>query len=123
MAGKGSTQTARAREMRGVLRRWAASGLTQREFAEREGIALSTLTWWRFVLRDDAVVSSPPRRSPARESRASTPRFIEVQVSPSSPVVAPALEVVLRGGQVVRVVAGFDAATLRAIVAALESPC
>jgi hypothetical protein len=37
---------------------------------------------------------------------------------------APAVEVVLRGGRVVRVAAGFAAKTLREVVAALEDlPC
>jgi len=37
--------------MRRVLARWQRSGLTLREFAEKRGIPLSTLTWWRVFRR------------------------------------------------------------------------
>lgn len=37
----------RAAEMRRVLSRWEGSGLTQREFAEREGVPYTTLLYWR----------------------------------------------------------------------------
>jgi hypothetical protein len=37
--------------MRRVLERWQRSGLTLREFGEKHGIALSTLSWWRRVFR------------------------------------------------------------------------
>jgi hypothetical protein len=40
-----------------------------------------------------------------------------------TPAQAAPLEIVVRTGQVIRVPAQFDAARLRAVVAALESPC
>ena len=58
MGSLGSTTSVRARQMRRVLARWQRSGLTLREFGERHGIPLSTLTWWRRVFRragEDAV--------------------------------------------------------------------
>jgi hypothetical protein len=49
--------------------------------------------------------------------------FVPVRLVEDSPP-AGAVEVVLRGGRVVRVAAGFAAETLRAVVAALEErPC
>ena len=36
-----------------VLTRWQRSGLTLREFGQRRGIPLSTLTWWRQAFRRD----------------------------------------------------------------------
>ena len=45
MGSMGSTTSMRASEMRRVLARWQRSGLTLREFGEKRGITLSTLTW------------------------------------------------------------------------------
>ena len=39
-------RTARKPEASGVLAQFHASGLNQREFAEQEGVPLSTLTYW-----------------------------------------------------------------------------
>ncbi len=36
----------RKQEVRGILAQFHASGLSQREFAEQEGVSLSTLTYW-----------------------------------------------------------------------------
>ena len=44
MAGK--KNSGRPERRRGVLAQYHASGLTQTEFAKREGVALSTLTYW-----------------------------------------------------------------------------
>src|ERR1700730_10731529 len=51
MGRMGSTTSVRARQMRRVLAGWQRSGLTLREFGEKRGIPLSTLTWWRRVFR------------------------------------------------------------------------
>ena len=126
MARLGSTTTKRAREMRGVLDRWARSGLTQREFGDREGIAASTIAWWGHVFRH---VGKPTNRSPKDQRRrlrrrhGAAPAFIEVKLEAVTPAQTAPLEIVVRSGQVIRVPPQFDAASLRAVVAALESPC
>lgn len=51
MAGK---KRSSKRERGGILSQYRASGLTQREFAEREGVAISTLSYW---LRRERVES------------------------------------------------------------------
>ncbi len=51
MGSLGSTTSVRARQMRRVLAGWQRSGLTLREFGEKRGIPLSTLSWWRRVFR------------------------------------------------------------------------
>jgi|MudIll2142460700_1097286.scaffolds.fasta_scaffold29883_4 transposase-like protein len=116
MARLGSTSSARARQMRRVLARWERSGLALSEFARRQGIAPSTLGWWRYVFRHAGRRGTP---SPPR-ARA---RFVEVKRD-EAPSASPAvLEVVLRTGQVLRVPADFDVARLRAVVTALEGAC
>jgi len=107
--------TPRAREMRGVLRQWERSGLTQREFAARRGMPVSTLVWWRRVL---GWKPDSGRRSPGPRGA----KFVELKLASPAPLAAP-LEVVLPGGALVRVPSGFDAAALRAVVAALEPRC
>jgi hypothetical protein len=51
MGRMGSMTSVRARQMRRMLARWQRSGLTLREFAEKCGIPLSTLSWWWRVFR------------------------------------------------------------------------
>ena len=126
MARLGSTTSKRAREMRGVLARWKRSGLTQREFAAREGIAVSTITWWAHVFRHAGKPTNGcaqrKRRRP-RTRQPGMPAFIEVKTSATSPPHTSPLEIVVRTGQVIRVPSQFDAVGLRAVIAALESPC
>lgn len=126
MARLGSTKTVRAREMRRVLGRWARSGLTQREFAQREGMRPSTIAWWRHVFRHTGEQKAPARgrrRRPTRTRQAAAAAFVEVKMDSMSLPRAATLEIVVRSGQVIRVPREFDAASLRAVVAALESPC
>lgn len=100
------------------LARWQRSGLTGRDFCRREHLSEpSFYSWKRIIAQRDREAATPQslrkRRRPTVTS-ASTP-FVPVRVIPDA-----VLEVVLRCGQTVRVAAGFDAAHLRAVVAALE---
>lgn len=115
MARLGSTTSVRAREMRGVLARWERSGLTLSEFARRNGMAASTLGWWRHVFQKREQAKLGGRRARAR--------FIEIKPERPALVTPAVLEVVLRSGQVVRVPPGFDVARLREVVLALDAPC
>jgi hypothetical protein len=90
---------------------WQASGLSVRAFCARYGLAQPSFYAWRRELQ---------RRDAER------PAFIPVcVVADDVPVGGTGVEVVLRGGRTVRVGPGFDAATLRQVVAALEEarPC
>jgi hypothetical protein len=75
------------------------------EFAARKGWNASTLQWWGSTLRREL--------KPAR-------MFIDVTPLMATPS-AVCIEIVVRDAVRVRVSAGFDAALLRAIVAALET--
>jgi transposase len=86
------------------VRRWRRSGLTAREFAEREGYNARTLSWWASALRDET--SGPAK-------------FIDVTAAVASAL--PPLDFVVRETVVIRVRPGFDAALLRDVVAALEA--
>jgi hypothetical protein len=73
--------------------------------------------FWRRTItrRDQSVASVRPSQH--------APTFVPVRVTPTPTAAAAApLELVLGPGRVVRVSPGFDAATLHALLAALEEP-
>ena len=84
---------------------FAASGLTRREFCEQNRVAISTLN--RYISR----YSGPPR--------AGAPEFVRVEVAEPESTRA-GVSVVLACGRRLQLDRGFDAATLRAAVSALE---
>ena len=92
------------------ISQWRASGLSVRAFCARHGLASASFYAWRRVLE---------RRA------AEQPAFVPVQVvADTMPAQTSALEVVLADGRTVRVAPGFDAATLRRLLAVLDGrPC
>jgi hypothetical protein len=89
---------------------WRASGLSVRAFCGHRGLATPSFYHWRRVLE---------RRAAEKAA------FVPVQVvADPVPAQTSALEVVLTDGRTVRVAPGFDAATLRQLLAVLEGrPC
>src|SRR6516162_9999072 len=98
------------RQWRRRIDQWRASGLSVRAFCALHGLANASFYAWRRVLE---------RRA------AEQPAFVPVQVvADTMPAQTSALEVVLADGRTVRVAPGFDAATLRQLLAVLEGrPC
>ena len=89
---------------------YEASGLSQAEFCQQRDLPLKTLG--RYLTRY--------RRQPAQGNEAHKPqRFVAVEVAGSRGG-GSELAVVLPGGRRIEVKAGFDAGTLRQLVAALE---
>ena len=84
-----------------------ASGLSQREFCEQRGVPLKTLV--RYVARY--------RREQSRGRQ--KPRWVAVEVAAKRGEAAE-LSIVLAGERRIEVKRGFDAETLRRLVAALE---
>ena len=104
------------------VERWVDSGLTAKEFAAEIGVNANTLAHWRWRLN----TRTAPRPRAAARTSAPAPAFVEVVgaaglVGVPEPAAAPPLELVLRGGLVVRVPASFDAAALTRLVATLEA--
>jgi transposase len=98
------------RQWRRWIGEWQASGLSGRAFCQRRGLTVASFYAWRRVLQ---------RRAAEKAA------FVPVQVvADAVPTQASALEVVLADGRTVRVAPGFDAATLRQLLAVLEGwPC
>jgi hypothetical protein len=99
------------RQWRQWFSAWRASGQAVREFCDRRGLNERAFYAWR-------------RRLVQRDAEAT--HFVPVQVvaESMSTTVSP-LEVVSRNGRSVRVGPGFDAPTLRQLLAVLEErqPC
>jgi hypothetical protein len=106
--------------MRRVLARWPRSGLTLREFGQQRRIPLSTLTWWRQVFRRAGEqVNAASKNVPASDAVV----FTEVPRPAAVPTTPPVLEIVLRGGHVLRVPAGADTDTLQRVLQVLQAAC
>ena len=117
MGRLGSTTSVRARQMRRVLAGWQRSGLTLREFGEKRGIPLSTLSWWRRVFRR---AGNEEENGTAAENAVV---FTEVPPPANVPGTSSVLEIVLPSGPLVRVPAGADTATLQRVLQALQTAC
>ncbi len=96
---------------RTTLRRWRGSGLSVRAYCEQHELAEPTFYAWRRSIQ---------------EQDAAAVRFVPVQVVPEPRSQAPAddsagaLELVVVGGRRLRIGPGFDAPTLRRLLALLE---
>jgi len=100
----------KARQWQRWIDQWRTSGLSVRTFCARHGLTTANFYNWRRVLKRRAAEHAV---------------FAPVQVVPDTVLThISALEVVLTDGRVVRVTPGFDAATLRQLLAVLEGqPC
>jgi transposase len=123
---KGRRDPIKERRWRGHLAAWRRSGQSVRAYCAAQGLSEPSFYSWRRVL------TRPERRRGKTAAGDGTPStagftqpslFVPVRlVEDTTP--AAAIEVVLRGGRVLRVAAGFVAQTLREVVAALEDlPC
>jgi hypothetical protein len=99
------------RQWRRRIALWQTSGLSVSAFCARHGLATASFYAWRSTLqRRDAPQAA----------------FVPVQLlADAAPPPTRPLEVVLADGRVVRVAPGFDAVTLRQLLAVLreDPPC
>ena len=104
---------AKERFWRQHLASWRRCGSGVRAYCRTEGLPEASFYAWRRVLTK--------RRQPAgtRPSQPGTAAFVPVRLI-EEPSADATLEIVLRGGRVVRVRPGFHAETLRKVVSVLE---
>jgi hypothetical protein len=98
---------------RRMLQRWRQSGLSVRDFCARHALAQPNFyAWRRTLVQRDAEVQFVPVRL-AAEATATTTNG------------GAALELLLDGRRLLRIGPGFDAATLKRLLALLEEdrPC
>ena len=116
---------------RQMFARWTASGLSIAAFCKDAGLNPQSFYRWRRVLRRRISRFGQQWRPQAGDAAnekvptaitSSLPLFVPLAVENTT---APAmLEVVVRGGLVIRVPEGFDAPTLAQVLAVLEGrPC
>ncbi len=105
-------------EQRGKLLDLVASGRSVREAAARFGIATSTASYW---VRRAAEKAKQAREQDAK-LRAEPITFLQLMSKAEAEAAVASLDLRV-GGATIRVTPGFDAALLRAVVAALrEAP-
>ncbi len=100
-------------DARAVLASLAASGLSVRAFAHREGFDVQRLYRWRRELGDERRATMPP--SPVSRP-ASAPELIEIRGGRAE----AALEIVLPSGIIVRVAGATAPSTVAELISALE---
>jgi hypothetical protein len=94
------------------------SGLSAKEFAAELGINAGSLQVWRYKLKRG---ETPARRPvPKGASQAILSSLVEVR-APVGAGVDQRFEIELTNGRRVRVSAGFDVASLRALLAVMEA--
>ena len=123
MAERGKRDGGKERFWRRTFRQMRRSGLSVRAFCAEHGLAEASFYAWRRIIawRDREGSRVPDGHSDAAVDDA--PVFVPLRVIDVSTQVA--FEVVLERGRVVRVLRGFDADTLRQLLAVLEEdrPC
>lgn len=108
---------------RGLLAELDASGLSQREFADKRGVPAGTLSFWKHEMkRRDAAAKARKIKK-----KSSKPKFVPVSVveaaKPAEAAVkaAEGYEIVLGPDRVLRLPAVFDEGRVAALVRAVAS--
>jgi hypothetical protein len=134
MARRSERDRGKERYWRRLLRQWQRSGQGVRAFCWVHGLSEASFYAWRRTIQErDRQAQPRSRRGPRQASDPvqgtavhgfqgdGLPTFVPVTIAAA----ASPLEVMLCDGRVVRVPAGFDAATLRQLLAVLAEvpPC
>lgn len=93
-----------------VAEQFEHSGLTQKQFAQQQGLLLSTVQSWIYRRRRQAAASPPPVR------------LLPVEVTAPAVSRAVQVEVLTTSGVRVSFAMGTDVAYVARLVAALERP-
>lgn len=96
------------------VERWQDSGLTAKEFAAELDVTASALTYWKLKLRRERVAGGAHHTQSATVPPA---KFLQLVSTTTHADAGLPLELVLRGGVIVRVPRGFDEPTLTRILA------
>jgi len=101
------------------VERWQDSGLTAKEFAAELDVSPSSLAYWKLKLRRERGTGGKVEAHGAQPSVAAAPKFLQLLPTTTDADVGAPLELVLRGGVVVRVPRGFDEPTLARLISVI----
>jgi hypothetical protein len=124
MSRRGECNREKERFWRSMLRQWRRSGLSIRDFCADHHLAQPTFYAWRRTIAQFDEQARRPRHTDHGQ-----PDFVPLRLADANTLdtLAPTtpLEVLVAGQRVVRVPVGFDAVTLRQLLAVLEEtpPC
>lgn len=102
-----ATTAAEAARRRRLIRAQERSGLTQEEFCRRQDVSLHAFRVWKY------------RGEGPRGRSSAGPRLVPVRLLGGTDA---RIEMSVASGRTVRVGPGFDEATLRRVIAVLETP-
>ena len=105
----------RRQQMLDLARRWQTSGASARAFAQEQGVTPWTLYYWR-----ERLTSEQRPRGGRRRERV---RLAPVHIVEGPGVIGGDLEILLCGGDRVRVPAAVSADTLRRVIDVLRAGC
>jgi hypothetical protein len=103
---------------RPVIEAWRRSGQEIATFCRERHVPISSLKYWKRELAHRE--QQRQARRAAAEAQKNAISFLPVQVLEPAAGAVGAVEVVLRGGRVLRIGANFDPAILKKVVATLE---
>jgi hypothetical protein len=107
------------------VQRWQRSRLSVRDYCARYRLSEPSFYFWRRSLAERGLLTPVGTNPAQRDTDAvpATPLFVAATLADAAAAPQP-LEVVFPDGLTVRVAAGFDAATLRHLLALLrEQAC
>ncbi|MBM4268122.1 MAG: IS66 family insertion sequence element accessory protein TnpB [Deltaproteobacteria bacterium] len=116
-----------ARETRAAwarrVERWQRSGLSAGDFADREGVNVRTLAFWKWRLKRDGgdEDASKPARGAKRVAFVELAPASAAALSPGSETRIAPIEVVLPLGYRVRIAPGFERSALVELLDILEA--
>jgi hypothetical protein len=93
----------------------ARSGISTREFCRQRRLKESQFYWWQHKLK--AGRQERTMRKPGRDGEAASFALVREEAGTTD----AGIELVLSGGRRLRISKGVDEATLRAVLAAVES--
>ena len=121
MARRGARRDrSKERFWRRLLRRWRRSGRTVRAFCAEHDVSEPSFFAWRRMIAERDQQRGRRDKPNSRVSGDPSAKDDQAVFVPLRVVSTAAFEVMLKGGRVVRVPAGFDATSLRQLLAILE---
>jgi transposase len=98
---------------------WKSSGLSLRLYSERHGLKAGTLGYWNSRLKAQAADALTSSAGPETAATFLAVHVAEPAVSAPEPR-DDRIELVLKGGSILRVGRGFDAGTLNRLIDVVE---